>query len=204
MTGQDSISGTTPDEAGQQQPSLPGRDGAGRVARLIRRNRLATAIVALLVAAAIAGVASGSLNGIPAASSAGSPALGDTAVAYAHPAPAPAFTLPGLTVPGRQVTPGQYQGRPLIVNFFASWCAPCQQETPLLARFYRQQDGRVTILGADASDTGANALAFVRAKGVTYLVGTDQTTTSIGGTGGSPASWPGPASPSHPRRPGRS
>jgi thiol-disulfide isomerase/thioredoxin len=175
MSDQDAISGTTPDEAGQQQPPQPGRGGTGRAARLIGRHKLATTIVVLLIAAVIAGVASGSLNGTPAASGTGSSAPGDTAVLHAHPAPAPAFTLPSLTVPSQQVSLSQHQGRPLIVNFFASWCAPCQQETPLLARFYKQHDGRVTIIGIDANDTSANAIAFVHAKGVTYPVGTDQT-----------------------------
>ncbi len=62
----------------------------------------------------------------------------------------------------------------MIVNFFASWCVPCKKETPLLARFYRAEHGRVTILGIDSNDAAAAAaLRFVRAAGVSYPVGFD-------------------------------
>ncbi len=59
------------------------------------------------------------------------------------------------------------------MNFFASWCVPCKKETPLLARFYRAQRGRVTILGVDSNDAAAAAIRFVRAAGVSYPVGFD-------------------------------
>jgi cytochrome c biogenesis protein CcmG, thiol:disulfide interchange protein DsbE len=174
MTDQDAISGTAGDEAGHPQVSSPAGSSAGRVARLIGQHKLVTAIVVLLVAAAVVGVASGSLRGTPAKDSSGSAASGDSAVVYAHPAQAPAFSLPALAASGQQVALSQYQGKPLIVNFFASWCGPCQQETPLLARFYKQQDGRVTIVGVDGNDPTASALSFVHAKGVTYPVGADK------------------------------
>ncbi|HUN34988.1 MAG TPA: TlpA disulfide reductase family protein [Trebonia sp.] len=174
MTDQDAMSGTTPDEVSQRSPGPDRRGGAGRAARLIGQHKLASAIVVLLVAAVIAGVASGSLRGTPAASGGKSGPSTDTAVVYAHPTPAPAFSLPALAASGQHVTLSQYQSKPLIVNFFASWCAPCQAETPLLARFYKQQGGRVTIVGVDGNDPTASALAFVHAKGVTYPVGADR------------------------------
>jgi thiol-disulfide isomerase/thioredoxin len=173
MTDQDAISATDRDETASR-PASPSTGRAGRVIGLIGRHKLATAIAVLLVAAAVAGVAGGSLRGSPAATGGGSSAPGDTAVVYAHPTQAPAFILPDLTTTGQHVGLSQYQGKPLIVNFFASWCRPCQQETPLLARFYKQQDGRVTIVGVDGNDPAANALAFVHAKGVTYPVGVDK------------------------------
>ena len=53
-----------------------------------------------------------------------------------------------LGEPGQQVSLSQYQGKPVIVNFWASWCAPCQQETPLLASWYKQQHGHVVTARA--------------------------------------------------------
>jgi cytochrome c biogenesis protein CcmG, thiol:disulfide interchange protein DsbE len=85
---------------------------------------------------------------------------------------APAFTLAALGEPGRQISLGQYAGQPVIVNFWASWCEPCQQETPLLARWHAQH-GHVVLLGLDENDTTVSALEFARAKGVTYPLAFD-------------------------------
>jgi cytochrome c biogenesis protein CcmG/thiol:disulfide interchange protein DsbE len=85
---------------------------------------------------------------------------------------APAFTLAALGRPGQQVSLSQYAGQPVIVNFWASWCEPCQQETPLLARWHAQH-GHIVLLGLDENDTAASALKFARAKGVGYPLAFD-------------------------------
>ena len=99
--------------------------------------------------------------------------LGFWSADAARRAAAPAFSLPALAQSGQQVSLSSYAGKPLIVNFFASWCAPCQQETPLLAKFYRDEHGRVALVGLDENDVMSNALSFTRAKGVSYPVGFD-------------------------------
>jgi cytochrome c biogenesis protein CcmG, thiol:disulfide interchange protein DsbE len=94
------------------------------------------------------------------------------------------FTIGSLGHPGQQVSLAHYAGRPVIVNFFASWCGPCQKETPELARFYRQSGGRTAIIGVDSNDHTSNAIRFVRSSGVGYPVGVDPfpapVTTSFG------------------------
>jgi len=87
--------------------------------------------------------------------------------------PAKSFSLAMLGHPGADVTLSHYAGRPVIINFFASWCTPCQQETPLLARFYRSHHGHVLVIGVDANDQSGAALKFVRAHGVSYPVAFD-------------------------------
>jgi cytochrome c biogenesis protein CcmG/thiol:disulfide interchange protein DsbE len=87
--------------------------------------------------------------------------------------PAKNFTLSVLGHPGRQLALQSMAGRPVIVNFFASWCEPCQKETPLIARFYRARQGHVAIIGVDVNDSAAKATAFVRKSGVTYPVAVD-------------------------------
>lgn len=94
------------------------------------------------------------------------------------------FSLAQLAHPGGAVTLAAYAGHPVIVNFFASWCTPCQHETPMLARFYLSMRGRVTVLGIDSNDQRAAALRFLAKTGVRYPVGFDPypaaTTTSYG------------------------
>lgn len=56
---------------------------------------------------------------------------------------------------------------PAVVNLWASWCGPCQQELPLLQKAARQ-GGDVQIVGVDTNDSVGSALAFVRRTGATY------------------------------------
>jgi thiol-disulfide isomerase/thioredoxin len=83
------------------------------------------------------------------------------------------FTLAALGQPGRRVSLSAYAGRPVIINFFASWCGACRRETPLLARFYTDSRGRTMIIGVDANDQLRAAERFIHAAGVSYPVGFD-------------------------------
>jgi cytochrome c biogenesis protein CcmG/thiol:disulfide interchange protein DsbE len=124
------------------------------------RHKIASGLVALCVAASLVAVV------LVASGSAGS--------AGTAPAPAaPAFSLPVLGHSGQKVALSDYAGRPLIVNFFASWCEPCQQETPLLARFYRTEHGKVAIVGLDENDVLGSAMSFTHKEGVGYPVAFD-------------------------------
>jgi thiol-disulfide isomerase/thioredoxin len=94
------------------------------------------------------------------------------------------FALAELGHPGAKLSLASYPGRPVILNFFASWCAPCKRETPMIARFYASMHGRVIVLGIDSNDLKGAALRFLRSAGVKYPVGFDpypsHTTTSYG------------------------
>ena len=146
----------------------------GEVWRSAVRHKLVSALIAVCVAGSLIGIAlAGSGSGAP-----------------ANPA-APSFRLPALAQSGQQVSLSSYAGKPLIVNFFASWCGPCQKETPLLATFYRDEHGRVAMVGLDENDVMGNALSFTRAKGVSYPVGFDPqlTAASAYGVGGLPQTF---------------
>jgi cytochrome c biogenesis protein CcmG/thiol:disulfide interchange protein DsbE len=98
---------------------------------------------------------------------------GGAAPKHAPPPRAGAFTLSALGHPGQHISLAQYAGHPLILNFFASWCEPCQRETPLIARFYRSHRRSVIVIGIDVNDTSSAGLAFARKMGVAYPVASD-------------------------------
>jgi cytochrome c biogenesis protein CcmG/thiol:disulfide interchange protein DsbE len=107
---------------------------------------------------------------------------------------APDFTLPSLTggSPVRLDRLGRDRHRPVVLNFFASWCTPCQMETPLLASTARAEQARgstVQFVGVDVADPTAAALAFVRQSGIGYPVGVDanvRVTSALYGLDGQP------------------
>ena len=137
----------------------------GEVWRTAVRHKIVSGLIALCVA--------GSLVGIALASSASGASGASGQPAQPADVAAPAFSLPVLGHSGQRVSLGQYSGRPLIVNFFASWCAPCKTETPLLAKFYRAGKGKVALVGLDENDVLGNAMSFTHADGVSYPVGWD-------------------------------
>jgi cytochrome c biogenesis protein CcmG, thiol:disulfide interchange protein DsbE len=80
---------------------------------------------------------------------------------------APNFTLPRLDGNG-DMSLAQFDGKPRVVNFWASWCGPCRDEAPLLQNAAREYRGRLVVLGVDYQDFTGDARTFVRKMGLTY------------------------------------
>jgi cytochrome c biogenesis protein CcmG, thiol:disulfide interchange protein DsbE len=78
--------------------------------------------------------------------------------------------LPTEVLVQPRVTVNSLGGRPVAINFWASWCDPCRKETPELERLYRSLHGEAQLVGVDYSDARDSAEAFIREFGVTYPV----------------------------------
>jgi thiol-disulfide isomerase/thioredoxin len=75
------------------------------------------------------------------------------------------LALPSKVLVAPRVSIADLGGRPAIVHYWASWCVPCTQEAPELARLARQLGDRGRLVGVDVADRRADALAFVRRHG---------------------------------------
>jgi cytochrome c biogenesis protein CcmG, thiol:disulfide interchange protein DsbE len=80
---------------------------------------------------------------------------------------APAFTAPRLDGDGILSLSGLL-GKPVVLNFWASWCGPCRAEAPLLRRAYKRYGNRIQLVGVDIHDARSDALAFVRRYQLSY------------------------------------
>lgn len=65
------------------------------------------------------------------------------------------------------------RGKPVVVNFFGSWCVPCRTEAPAIESVFKELGDKIVIVGIAVHDGERAARAFVDAYGVTYEVGRD-------------------------------
>lgn len=81
-----------------------------------------------------------------------------------------AAVIAGPDLRGGVLSSASFIGRPMVVNAFASWCKPCQEELPLLAQMHR--DG-LLVLGLDVQDVAEAANGTLAAVGAEFPVITD-------------------------------
>lgn len=74
---------------------------------------------------------------------------------------------------GGSATLADHRGRPMVVNFWASWCTPCAAELPELEAAHQRWGGRVAFVGLTHRDDRARARSLARRSGVTYELGDD-------------------------------
>jgi cytochrome c biogenesis protein CcmG/thiol:disulfide interchange protein DsbE len=85
---------------------------------------------------------------------------------------APEFRL--TTFDGSTIDTADLRGKVIVVNFWASWCVPCEEEAAQLEMAHQQfKDQDVVFLGVDYVDTEPEALAYLDRFGITYANGPD-------------------------------
>jgi thiol-disulfide isomerase/thioredoxin len=94
-------------------------------------------------------------------------------------------SLPTFT-PGATFSLADVAGRPAVVNFFASWCAPCVTEMPAFEEVKVAVGGEVTFVGIDMQDGIEDGRALVERTGITWRVARDpqgELVRAVGGVG---------------------
>jgi peroxiredoxin len=164
------MSRDTPEDR-QQEESKPPPAGWRRA--LVWLERVVTAGIVVFLAIRL-GPQLGALTGV-------GPSLGS----------APAYSL--VTLGGDTVRSADLAGKVVVLNFWATWCAPCRLEMPSLQALHERSDtSRVAVIGL-STDVGSpdGIRAFLEERDITYPVGraTPEHRQAFGGIGGIPTTF---------------
>jgi len=104
----------------------------------------------------------------------------------------PPFSLPNV-VNGATVNSADYNGKTLLITFFATWCPPCMQEVPALIELHQQfSKGAFSVVGLSVDQGGADVVAkLVEKRSINYpvLMADETTARNFGGVVGIPTSF---------------
>ena len=144
---------------------IDGRGAPGLFAWMGRRDRWFPLVAAVL----LAGSVWTAVSAVPAAA----------VTSGRIPSPRAGFLAPDFsveTLEGDVLTLSDLRGRPVILNFWATWCPPCRAEMPALERVHRELGAeglQIVAVNATSQDTRAAAADFAAAYGLSFEIGLD-------------------------------
>jgi len=157
----------------------------------VKKNLIILAGIAVAIAALIVFTAK---NGAPPKTGGSLAGSGSEAIDTAdlRGKPAPDFELLNLT--GKKVKLSDYRGKPVLLNFWATWCGPCRIEMPWFANLqkqYGQKGLEIVGVALDDDSSPADIAKFAKEIGVNYtiLVGKDSVGDAYGGVVGLPTTF---------------
>lgn len=80
---------------------------------------------------------------------------------------APDFTLKDLD--GKIIKMSDFRGKPVVVNFWATWCLPCKEEMPAIEKAYQKYKGEVVFIGVDMKEDAETVRNFVKQYGYSWI-----------------------------------
>jgi cytochrome c biogenesis protein CcmG, thiol:disulfide interchange protein DsbE len=87
--------------------------------------------------------------------------------------PVAGIVLPGFG-PAPKIDLASYRGRPVVINYWASWCTFCIAEMPAFQKAHERVGSTVAFIGVDVMDQQEAAKEFAKRTGVTYTLATDK------------------------------
>lgn len=104
---------------------------------------------------------------------------------HIHPAPQSAAPVIGAaaipfelkTLEGKSAGLETFRGKPLVINFFASWCDPCREEMPLINELAAKAGGSYQVLGIAVEDTRAAVIEYAKEAKLVFPIALDLNST---------------------------
>jgi len=78
------------------------------------------------------------------------------------------FTL--MSIDGKQISLSDFKGKPIVLNFWATWCPDCLNEMPWFEEEYRKSNGSIVFIGVDLQESGDKVMKFVSEHSITYPI----------------------------------
>ena len=80
---------------------------------------------------------------------------------------APSFNLPAID--GKTVSLSDLRGKPVLLNFWATWCRPCRSEMPLLSRLYATHKDQIEVVAIDKQEPADDVQSFVNGLKLSFV-----------------------------------